>query len=122
VPGIEHQWRSGLGITADGALVYAAGPALDPLQLAQLLVRAGAVRAMQLDIKPNWPVFVTYDPAPGARAAPANGSKLLAETAQARGPSSRPPGPATSSRCRPGEGTQDGWLEPDRYFSGGGYT
>ena len=82
VPGIEHQWRSGLGITADGALVYAAGPALDPLQLAQLLVRAGAVRGMQLDINPNWPVFVTYDPPPGAAAAPANGSKLLAETAQ----------------------------------------
>jgi len=82
VPGIEHQWRSGLGITADGALVYAAGPALDPLQLAQLLVRAGAVRGMQLDINPNWPVFVTYDPAPGAPAAPANGSKLLAGTAQ----------------------------------------
>jgi len=29
--GIEHQWRSGLGVTADGAPVYAAGPALDPL-------------------------------------------------------------------------------------------
>jgi hypothetical protein len=85
VPGIEHQWRSGLGITADGALVYAAGPALDPLQLAQLLVRAGAVRGMQLDINPNWPVFVTYDPAPGAPAAAANGSKLLPDTAQ--GPS-----------------------------------
>ena len=25
VPGIESQWRSGLGVTADGALVYAAG-------------------------------------------------------------------------------------------------
>ena len=85
VPGIEHQWRSGLGITADGALVYAAGPALDPLQLAQLLVRAGAVRGMQLDINPNWPVFVAYDPPAGAPAGPANGSKLLPETAQ--GPS-----------------------------------
>ena len=53
VPGIEHQWRSGLGITADGALVYVAGPALDPLQLADLLARAGAVRAMQLDINPD---------------------------------------------------------------------
>ena len=82
VPGIEHQWRSGLGITTDGALVYVAGPALDPLQLAELLVRAGAVRGMQLDINPNWPVFVTYDPPPGAVAAPANGSKLLASTAQ----------------------------------------
>ena len=86
VPGVEHQWRSGAGVTADGALVYAAGPALGPLQLAQLLVRAGAVRGMQLDINPNWPVFVTYDPpAAGGLAAPSNGSKLLSATAQ--GPS-----------------------------------
>ena len=85
VPGIEYQWRSGLGITADGALVYAAGPALDPLQLAQLLVRAGAVRGMQLDINPNWPDFVSYAPPAGALAAPSNGRKLLASTAQ--GPS-----------------------------------
>jgi hypothetical protein len=76
VPGVEHQWRSGLGITFDGALVYVAGPALDPLQLAQLLVRAGAVRGMQLDINSFWPVFATYDP-PGASAAPSNGRKLL---------------------------------------------
>lgn len=82
VPGVEHQWRSGLGITADGALVCAAGPALDPLQLAQLLVRAGVVRGMQLDINPFWPVFVTYDPPVGAPAAPGNGSKLLPSTVQ----------------------------------------
>jgi hypothetical protein len=77
VPGIEHQWRSGLGITAGGALVYVAGPALDPLQLAQLLVRAGAMRGMQLDINPDWPVLATYDPPLGTLAAPGNGSKLL---------------------------------------------
>src|ERR1700759_5369786 len=28
LPGAEHQWRAGLGITADGALVYTAGPGL----------------------------------------------------------------------------------------------
>lgn len=79
VPGIEHQWRSGLGVTANGALVYAAGPALSPLQLAQLLVRAGVVRGLELDINPGWPDFATYRPAvPGGRAAPQNGSKLLA--------------------------------------------
>ena len=82
VPGIEHQWRSGLGITADGALVYAAGPALDPLQLAQLLVRAGVVRGMQLDINPDWPVFASYDPAAGRLAAPSNGRSLLTSTVQ----------------------------------------
>lgn len=83
VPGIDHQWRSGLGITADGALVYVAGPRLDPLQLAQLLVQAGSVRAMQLDINPYWPVFVSYDP-PTANglAAPSNGRRLLAGTIQ----------------------------------------
>ena len=67
------------------ALVYAAGPALDPLQLAQLLVRAGAVRGMQLDINPNWPVFAAYDPPPGAPAAPSNGRKLLPSTMQGPG-------------------------------------
>ena len=82
VPGIEHQWRSGLGVTADGALVYAAGPALEPLQLAQLLVRAGVVRGMQLDINPNWPDFVSYAPPAGALAGPSNGRKLLSATAQ----------------------------------------
>ena len=79
VPSIEHQWRSGLGVTADGALVYAVGPALDPLQLALLLVRAGAVRGMELDINPGWPVFAAYRPAtPNGRAAPSNGTRLLA--------------------------------------------
>ena len=42
-PGTDHQWRSGLGVTASGALVYVAGPQLDPLQIAELLVRAAAV-------------------------------------------------------------------------------
>ncbi len=82
VPGIDHQWRSGLGITSDGALVYACGPALDPLQLARLLARAGAVSGMQLDINPYWPVFVTYDPPAGSLASPANGRRLLPSTVQ----------------------------------------
>ena len=84
VPGIEHQWRSALGVTADGALVYVQGPALDPLQLASLLVRAGVIRGMELDINPDWPVFATYDPAGGhGPATPSNGH-LLAATV--RGP------------------------------------
>jgi hypothetical protein len=83
VPGIESQWRSGAGVTADGALVYAAGPALTPLQLAQLLVRAGVVRGMELDINPNWPVFATYDPSTSnGLAAPSNGSGLKPSSVQ----------------------------------------
>jgi hypothetical protein len=83
VPGIENQWRSGAGVTADGALVYTAGPDLTPLQLGQLLVQAGAIRGMELDINPTWPVFATYDPAtPNGLAAPSNGSSLRPSSVQ----------------------------------------
>ena len=43
--GADYVWRSGLGVTADGALVYVGGPGLDIVDLANILVRAGAVRA-----------------------------------------------------------------------------
>jgi len=83
VPGVEQQWRSGVGVTADGALVYVTGPVLTPLQLAQLLVHAGVVRGMELDINPFWTFLVTYDPTePGEPAGPGNGSRLLADTTQ----------------------------------------
>jgi hypothetical protein len=76
--GTEHQWRSGLGVTVDGALVYVAGPLLDPQQVADLLVRAGAVRGMQLDINPSWPVFASFKPAAAdGLAAPSNGARLI---------------------------------------------
>ena len=81
--GIEHQWRSGVGVTANGALVYVAGAGLAPLQLAELLARAGALRAMELDINPYWPVLATYDPpSPHGPAAAANGTKLVPTSIQ----------------------------------------
>jgi hypothetical protein len=52
--------RSGIGVTADGALVYVAGPALTAKSLAESLQRAGAVRAMTLDINPEWVTFNFY--------------------------------------------------------------
>lgn len=83
--GIEDQWRSGAGVTADGALVYVAGPGLNPLELAQLLVAAGVIRGMQLDINPDWPVFATYaPPAAGVPAGPSNGTSM--EPASVQGP------------------------------------
>ena len=42
--------HSGIGVTANGALVYVAGPALTAKSLAESLQRAGAVRAMTFDI------------------------------------------------------------------------
>lgn len=52
--------RSGIGVTANGALVYVAGPALTARTLAESLQRAGAVRAMTLDINPEWVTFNFY--------------------------------------------------------------
>ena len=52
--------RSGLGITADGRLVWAAGGLLSVRALADALVQAGAVRAMELDINPRWVAGYAY--------------------------------------------------------------
>ncbi len=73
-----YVWRSGVGVTANGALVYVGGPALNITTLADLLVRAGAVRAMELDINTDWVSYSVYSPStPTAAATPANGSDLL---------------------------------------------
>jgi hypothetical protein len=73
-------WRSGVGETANGALVYAAGPDLSVHMLADLLARAGAVRAMELDINSAWVDFFTYSPAPpGLPAADLTVKKLLVD-------------------------------------------
>lgn len=57
--------RSGIGVTAAGGLVYVAGPALTARSLAESLQRAGAVRAMSLDINPEWVTFNFYQHVPG---------------------------------------------------------
>jgi hypothetical protein len=61
-----YVWRSGLGVTRDGRLVYVYGPALSVRTLAGLLRRAGAVRAMELDINPAWMSYMYYRPTPSA--------------------------------------------------------
>lgn len=63
--GVPAVWRTGLGIDAQGNLIYVAAPAQTASSLAHILVDVGAVRAMQLDINPEWPIFVSYA-APGA--------------------------------------------------------
>lgn len=73
-----YVWRSGLGVTADGALVYVGGPDLNITDLANLLVDAGAVRAMELDINTDWVLFATYrPPTPHGAASPADDRNLL---------------------------------------------
>jgi hypothetical protein len=73
-----YVWRSGLGVTTSGALVYVGGPGLDAISLASLLVKAGVVRGMELDINTDWVNFTAYSlPAGAIRATPADGSTLL---------------------------------------------
>ena len=59
-------WRSALGIDRHGNLIYAAAPDQTVASLAQILIHAGAVRAMELDINSYWPSFITYR-FPGAK-------------------------------------------------------
>jgi hypothetical protein len=73
----QYVWRSGIGVTADGALVYTGGADLSISTLADVLARCGAVRAMELDINTDWVDFFYFDPASGQAASPANASKLL---------------------------------------------
>lgn len=63
-------WRSGLGITKDGALVYVGGPSMSIADLADILIRAGAIEGMELDINVDWVQYSTYT---GALNTPING-------------------------------------------------
>ncbi len=53
-------WRTGVGIDRHGNLIYLAADYQTASSLAQALVHAGAVRAIELDINPEWPTLVTY--------------------------------------------------------------
>lgn len=59
--GATYVRRSGVGVTAQGDVVYVIGRAMSPRSLATALQQAGAVRAMQLDINISWPSFMAYD-------------------------------------------------------------
>ncbi|MEA2313488.1 MAG: hypothetical protein QOI03_180 [Solirubrobacteraceae bacterium] len=52
--------RSALAVTATGELLWAAGEQLEPAALAAALIRAGAVRAIELDINPDWVAGYLY--------------------------------------------------------------
>jgi hypothetical protein len=68
-----YVWRSGIGITKGGRIIFVYGNGLIVQTLAELLKRAGAVEAMQLDINPEWMSYDYYkagghpaDPTPHA--------------------------------------------------------
>jgi hypothetical protein len=53
-------WRSGLGVDRRGNLLYAAADYQTVGSLARILIHAGAVRAMELDINSYWTSFNAY--------------------------------------------------------------
>ena len=87
--------RSGVGVTAHGALVYVAGPALTARTLAESLQRAGAVRAMTLDINPEWVTFNFYSHPNSADPAQVSPTKLYPRMQR---PATRYLGPTQESR------------------------
>ena len=60
VGGSVMVWRSGLGVDRRGNLIYAAAPDQTVRGLARILIHAGAVRAMELDINSYWVTLNSY--------------------------------------------------------------
>jgi Phosphodiester glycosidase len=65
--GGQSVWRTGAGIDRHGNLIYVAVEATTA-ELANVLIRAGAVRAIELDINPEWPTFDLYSHGRGLQA------------------------------------------------------
>jgi hypothetical protein len=59
-------WRSGVGVDAQGNIIYVAAPQQTVMSLAASLISAGAVRALEFDINTAWPTF-NYYRQPGAQ-------------------------------------------------------
>jgi hypothetical protein len=53
-------WRSAVGVDKYGNLIYGAADYQTVSSLAHIMLHAGAVRAMELDINAYWPSFITY--------------------------------------------------------------
>ena len=63
--GRTRVWRTGVGIDARGNLMYVAADSQTVITLAKILQHAGAVRAMEFDINPEWHTLITYTHNPG---------------------------------------------------------
>ena len=58
--GATYVWRTGVGVDRHGNLIYAAAGDQTAGTLAAILIHAGAARAIELDINPEWPTLITY--------------------------------------------------------------
>ncbi len=65
--GVTRVWRTGVGIDRRGNLIYVAADGQTVISIAKILRHLGAVRAMELDINPDWHTLITYTHSHGLR-------------------------------------------------------
>jgi hypothetical protein len=87
---LQYTWRSGLGVTAHGDVLYVAGDKLNLAALGAALAQAGAVTGMELDIHSGLESFSAWVSDGTGVARP---RRLLSTMSGPRGPlhQSRPP-------------------------------
>jgi len=73
----DDVWRSGLGITKSGALVYVGGPGMSLSDLANVMLRAGVEEGMELDSGLDWVQYSTFTGKPGQMIDAGSGASLL---------------------------------------------
>jgi hypothetical protein len=70
-------WRSAVGVDRRGNLMYAAANDQTAASIADILIHAGAVRAIELDINAEWPSLIAY-----GRGGVGNATKVVPNTQQ----------------------------------------
>jgi len=73
-------WRSGIGVDRRGNLIYVAANDQTAASLADILIHAGAIRAIELDINAEWPSLITY-----GRGGVGNATKVVPNSQQSVG-------------------------------------
>jgi hypothetical protein len=58
--GVTRVWRTAVGIDRRGNLIFVAAEGQTVISIAKVLQHVGAVRAMELDINPDWHTLITY--------------------------------------------------------------
>ena len=76
-PGGPLTLRTSLGVTSDGAELFGGGAGVSVPQLAQAMLEAGAVRAMELDQNSTYPNFSIFTPPLNEPASPASGAEVI---------------------------------------------
>src|ERR1019366_608961 len=73
----DDVWRSGLGITKYGALVYVGGPSMSLSDLANVMLRSGVEEGMELAYGLDFVQLSTFTGVPGTVIDAVNGQSLL---------------------------------------------